>query len=353
MQRAVRLLLERRAVPGSQLVERRELDLPIVVPPGAGHLAVDEERRIRGRHLVWNTSGRYASGSTWVRLAWTRRIASQVGRNRTGASVSGSGSSPSSTSSELGAVLGAEPPQLQGWRRRPAAARCSSPGTPRRRDRRRPEGREVALDAAGSATASRHRAIRTDDVVGQAAQVGAPPLPGARRRNAQDREVGVRSSSARPDARRASSATSAGRFIGPPARSARTRASAADGSRFAGALVARPAHSCCVRATAPRHRPVVGPRATVWIVPRIGCPGRPTHLRRRGSGRPVEAVEARPEADVRVRGVLVLDAGQPPRAPPGCQARRVRGAAAARAARGSAHARSGAAAPATRRGGST
>ena len=251
MRRAVRLLLERHAVAGTQLAERREPDLAVLCRQVPATWPSTRNVVYEGGILTWNTSGRYASGSTCVRRAWTRSIASQVGRNRTGAGVSGSGSGPSSTSSSS-VPSSARNVGAPCARRRPSPARPSSPSTTRRRRPCRPEGRQVAPTSCGSASASATASPGPMTSSARRAQVGPAPLPGARRRHAQDprsvsiekRTAGCRRAAARPSR----ALHRAAGQLGSHARQRRRRL------QFAGALVARPAHSRCVRATAPRKR---------------------------------------------------------------------------------------------------
>ena len=81
--------------------ELGQVDPAGVVPPRAGDCAVDQERADRVRVLGAEDRRRCSSGRTSVRRACTSSVASQVGRNRTGAGVSpaGSGARGRSTSS--------------------------------------------------------------------------------------------------------------------------------------------------------------------------------------------------------------------------------------------------------------
>ena len=114
-------------------LERLELDPPVDGAPCTGDPAVDEERPDRLRDLRSEHTGPVALGSSCVRRACTSSVASHVGRKRTGASVSGSGSGargrrgssvPRSSRNRLGAT-------------RSSAARIAVTGsiakTPRRR----------------------------------------------------------------------------------------------------------------------------------------------------------------------------------------------------------------------------
>ena len=102
--------------------------------------------------FVLNTCGRCSSGRIPVRRAWTSSVASQVGRNRTGAGVSGSGrgargrstsSSPSSARNRRSSI-------------RSSARHRRDRAPPSSRSRRggRPEALQVAADDVGAAAAS-------------------------------------------------------------------------------------------------------------------------------------------------------------------------------------------------------
>ena len=192
-------------------------------PPGRRRRKVGYE----GGILTWKTSGRYASGSTCVRLACTSRTASQVGRNadRRRRLRIRQRARPRRRE-ELGPVLGAEPPERPGVGNVALhLARHSSPSNAATSlSRCRSERRQVALDEARAArrppcTAS----LGTDDVVGEAAEVGAPPLPGSRRRNAQDRHVGSIEQRTAGCSSREQRDQLPARFSGPSASSSRTR----------------------------------------------------------------------------------------------------------------------------------
>ena len=132
--------------------------------------------------LVWKMRPRCRSGRSWVRRAWTSRLASQVDRNRGGAGVPGSGRGASGRSNS-------SPPRSSRNRRgpdplqhRPQPGQGQAGPGAQVGQGRRPEPGQVAADQVleGLVGVGRPGA---EPVGGQAVQVGPAPLPGARGRN--------------------------------------------------------------------------------------------------------------------------------------------------------------------------
>src|SRR5262249_10499169 len=75
-----------------EAAEGLRLELPLLIAPGARHAPVDQKGGNRLRRPGVEDLRPVLLGQNAVRRACTRSVASQVGRKRTGAGVSGSGS---------------------------------------------------------------------------------------------------------------------------------------------------------------------------------------------------------------------------------------------------------------------
>ena len=255
------------------------------------------------------TRGRYSSGRICVRLAWTRSVASQTGRKRGGAGVSGSGSgargrSSSSLPSSSRKRRSSQP--LQRGRevadRQPAQSAISACGPARSRPgsaargARRPR-RGVDLLAA-------------DPVLGVAYEVGAPPLPGARGRNADEREPGADSACLRAPAEQLLDLLPAGSG---PARGRREPRAASRSSRARARRGASRSHQLALARSsiAERERPVVAARDEVDRGPHQRRLDDRPPLERARECVALEPVQPRPQADVHRGRVLRLDPADP------------------------------------------
>jgi hypothetical protein len=85
---ALRLVLELATRDARKPFERFPADAIALEPPGPATVPSTRNVETECGVRVLNTSDRYSSGRTFVRRAWTSSVASQVGRNRTGAGVS-------------------------------------------------------------------------------------------------------------------------------------------------------------------------------------------------------------------------------------------------------------------------
>ena len=238
-----------------------------------------------------------------MRRAWTSRIASQVGRKRTGAASRPRAAAPGEVE-EPGAVE-------RTGSSRSSAARAVRTGTPAQSARSRaPPGRSPRGSGARAGRARRPPSRRGGRPTPRRARsVRPPPLPGARRRHAHELEpradaarggasaeaavlgqLGVRARRAGEERARLRDAASRSSAPRRPGRRGATTPPARGGSR------ARTARS-------PRARRGGSSRGAA-------SPGSARAARARGQVVALEALEARPEPQVAVRRVLVLDPGE-------------------------------------------
>ena len=143
---------------------------------------------IENGSFVLKIRGRKSSGRTPVRGAWTRRVASQVGRKRGGAGVSGVRQRRPREVDELLALLVPEVTRADAFERACDGVGCeprpaADVGLPRRSERA-----QVTTDQS-LAVLLRVGVVRPDPVLGEREQVGAPALPGPGRRHAHEVDV--------------------------------------------------------------------------------------------------------------------------------------------------------------------
>ena len=299
----------RRARPSeSRRSNSSPLDAPVGVPPRARDRAVDEEGPDRLRHLRREDPRPVLLGKDSASAAHGRGAArpTSVGsgpvpasRGRGAARAGGRGARRPARRGSGGAAVARAPAR----RRRaacPPTARCPS-ATPARR-RRGSAGRD-----ARSAVGLRRRPPARPSL-GRLEEMRATLLPRSRRRHPHELEP-------RPDhppaaRRRPRRAPRGG--AARPASSACSSAACRSRSRSVGrGFCTRSHHSRCAAPDRDGERPVVAPRDDV---DRLAHQRRLDHraaLERPRQVAPPETLEARPEADVGVRRVLVLDAADP------------------------------------------
>ena len=279
---------------------------PSVVAPGAGDLAVHEERplglRVPG---VEDPRAVLARRGSRCGRACTSRLASQVGRNRTGAGVSAAGSGARGRSSSSRPCSSRKrrssmPLECLARARRLASRpswRCPSAARARRRRGSGGRGARRASISESSGSGPTHSSASPNRSARRRSQVPA----GARERGRAQRPI---PGSQRPALRRSPSAP---RPLGEKAAQSFGRAPQ---PAFVGALHA-PRPSPPLFADRDRERPVVAPRDDVDRAAHQRRLHERPPLERAGHGLALEAVDPRPEADVGRRRVLRLDAAHP------------------------------------------
>ena len=328
----LRLLLDRARGRGGERRERVQPDPAVLVAPGAGDHAVDQERGERLRRLGVEDPRPVLLGQQAgpARVDEQRRVpggqeARRRGRVRIRQRAAGD------VEQLLAGRLRAERPQLE-----------PPEHSAERREREAREARDVL--ARGGAEAGQvaaheqvHRValahVRLADPVRRGrVEVRAPALPGARRWDARDVEPLVDAARALPPEQRldlGAAEAAAGQLAAQPA--------SGGGHRPPGRLGVDAQQVLAPRgADGDRQRPVVGARDEVDRRAHQRALHDLPALERAGEGGALEALEPRPQADVHRRRVLGLDAADALQRVERAASARGRAAAGARAAHGSA-----------------